>query len=174
MKRLYHGSPHPPEVKHYCPEVKQSSSVLSEDSVPAVITIGDLHTDMTTPSVHMTTPSTACTTHFNNMEIIEEYEKPAVDSLVSSWQPRTNSTMVTKPCVIDSGYDTREHESVSCDNHMIEHNETHSEQCCYIQQTDNSIVFTPPSRYMVTTDPVNKDLIRRKNYLKAKLSIATI
>ena len=168
LKRLYHGSPHPPEVKHYCPEV---CSVRSEDSVPAPITIGDLQTDVTTPS-------TTCTPYFNNMEIIEECEKN-VDSLVSSWQPPINSTMVAKPSV-DSGYDTREQESndihiLSCDNHM-------SNEFTSITQSDdykNGLFFnpspinlTPPSRYNNASDPVNRDLIRRKNYLKAKLNIA--
>ena len=83
--------------------------------------------------------------------------------------------------VVDSGIaDTRGLESH--DNHMISHmttdhkpsdddgiNMTHS--------TATPTHMTPPSRYNTSVgvaDPLDRDIVRRKNFLKGKLNVANL
>ena len=192
--------------RHYCnysgPEIPRLFSEQEEDYLPSVLSIGDLHSDMTTPS-------TACTTYFTNMELAEEEDynndRP-VHSLVYSWQPPVNSTMIKQQqhssttcyssgTATDSGFAGQESNdlyTLSCDSHMTScHKPTMQdisddrELLLSVQHESRTrpspsppvANLTPPSRYNAAAnicnglDPINKDLIRRKNILKAKINV---
>lgn len=225
LKRHYHGSPHWPEVKHYCnyrPEQlseddkdinssgSSSESGGREGVTPSLLSLADLNTYQEITTSSTATLSTGCTTYFNNLELIDEGEDKPVHSLVSSWQPPINSTMIkhsVAPPITDSGYGTTVNNNdirmLSFDKPTIPDETGCDSVCCSrdlgertcnddkIQSAACKSVFTrnllpsrfkpspsnltPPSRYNITgVDPVAKDLIRRKNVLKAKLSVVNL
>lgn len=220
LKRHYHGSPHWPEVKHYCnyrpseddDNYNSSSGSSSEGGgigeegegiTPSLLSLTDLQ-DMPP------TASTACTTYFNSLELLMNDEsKDNKPSITTLWHPPITSTMIkhsTAPpaSITDSGYGTTEANNdmqmLSFGKTTIPEETTDYDLVCHSTDSGEgtyndkakfsfpqsllpsrfklpSSSMTPPSRHYSTTvgtDPTTKDLIRRKNVLKAKLNVVNL
>ena len=183
-------SPTRPDTAPSPPDPAHPNSALTSGPPPPVLHLTDLQSEDPEDSViypsSSSLPPSACTTYFKNLALEETAEKALLSGVSSSWQPNVHSTMLegargmAPPQVLssvsgtfDSGMGfsdvsvpSKTTPTSSAQSSPVPPPLPHSLLPSRLKLS--SVMATPTSRY--EKSPFAPELVRKKNYFKAKLN----